>query len=758
MRACRVRQRTRLGLTIAVTTLVALLISATGARAQAPTARDWPSERMPMPLAAREFAFPPYELRSLPNGLQVLVVQHHEQPAVTMRLLVRAGAVRDPQGKPGVAGLVGSLLDQGTTTRSAQEIADQVDFIGGSLGAGAAADLTFANIVVMKDSFDVGLDLLHDLVRNPAFAPEEIARQKEQALSALQVNSRDPDYVADAVFERLVYGTHPYGLPGGGTAETIAAITREDLQAFHRQYFVPNNMVLAIVGDVTADEAFAAATRAFGSWPRGEVLPLAVSEPPAPKGRLVVIDKPDAVQTEIRIGSLAIPRRHPDYLTWDLAVKILGGEGGNRLHRVLRSQRGLTYGAEADTLARREAGAYVAQTDTRTETTAEALRLAVDEFARLQRERVGSRELQDTQAYLSGSFPLTIETPNQIATQVLNAVFYELPPEDLARYRERVTAITPDDIQRVAKAYIHTDRLAIVLVGNAKFFVQRLAALGFGGIDVIPIEQLDLLAPGLRRERRQATTAHPSGGLPAPLAMVGAPVAFSPVQANPLAGRDEPARALLMRVIDAKGGLTALRGVRTLVAEADTTFRLPQGAVTSHTRTLILYPDRFRIEATVGGATVVQAYDAGTAWVQDPTGVREAPAATRDDFAGGVRRDLIPLLIDAADGRLSTRRLDDARDDAATYRVLEVSGMERPAVRLWLDPLNQVARMAYAVTDATGARVEADERLGDYRTVDGIRVAFTASLYQGTRAILDRVLTQVLINAPVDRRLFARPR
>ena len=232
-------------------------------------------------------------------------------------------------------------------------------------------------------------------------------------------------------------------------------------------------MILGIVGDISSDEAFAAAEKVFGAWPRGDVPASKPVDPPAPTRRLVIVDKPDAVQTEIRVGQIAIPRKHPDYLAFDVAVKILGGEGANRLHRILRSERGLTYGAEADMQAFKQAGDFVAETNTRTETTAETLRLTVEEIARLQRQRVFERELCDAQAYLAGSFPLTIETPNDIATSVINAVFYELPIEEVATYRERVQAITPDDIQRVARAYIRPDRLSMVLVGNAQAFLHQ---------------------------------------------------------------------------------------------------------------------------------------------------------------------------------------------------------------------------------------------------------------------------------------------
>jgi zinc protease len=471
----------------------------------------WPSETAPRPLPAHEVKFPPYEIRSLSNGMQVVVVLHHEQPSVTMRLLIRAGAAQDPERKGGAAELVSHLLDQGTTTRSAEQIAEQIDTIGGAMGTGSGTDLTYVNAVVMKDSFAFAMDLVADVARNPTFAPEEIERQRERQVSSLKVSDEDPDYLASVTFDRLVYGFHPYGLPGSGTSESLAGITQDDLKAFHKKYFVPNNMILAIVGDVTSDDAFATAERVFGKWARADLPEWKPIEPPQPTRRLVIVDKPDSVQTEIRIGQLAIPRKHPDFLAFDLAVKILGGEGANRLHRVLRSERGLTYGAEADTEAMKASGDYVAKTNTRTETTAEALRLAVEEFAKLPRQRVYDRELGDAQAYLAGSFPLTIETPNDIATIIINALFYELPLDEVPTFRERVLAITPDDIQRVARQYIRPDRLSIVLVGNAQAFVNQLRSVGFTEFDVIPIDQLDLMSATLKKEPRRAAGA--AGGV-----------------------------------------------------------------------------------------------------------------------------------------------------------------------------------------------------------------------------------------------------
>jgi len=759
------RSRSALGLGIWV---VGFALCASVASAQLERSGDgrfffWPTESPPRPLAAREVKFPPYQMRTLPNGLQVIAVLHHEQPAVSMRLLVRAGSVQDPAGRVGVASLAASLLDQGTTTKSAQEIADHIDFIGGALATGSGSDWTYVNVVVMKDSFDVGMSLLVDVARNPAFAAEEIDRQKQQTISTLQVSSNDPAYVASMLLERLVYGFHPYGLPNSGTPETLTSITRPDLQEFHRRYFVPNNMVLAIVGDVTSDEAFAAAERAFGKWPRAEVPPVTLVEPPPPTRRIIVVDKPDAVQTEIRVGQLAIPRKHDDYMAFDLASKILGGEGANRLHRVLRSERGLTYGAQADAEARKQAGHLVAETSTRTETTGEALRLMVEEFSRLQRDRVSQTELSDAQAYLAGSFPLTIETPADIAAQVLNVVVYELPVEEIGTFRERVQAVRPDDIQRVAKQYVRPDRLSIVLVGNASAFVPQLQRVGFSDVEVIPIDQLDLMSATLRREGRRVRSApvrlepgtpYAGAGYVAPGFGRTSQLAYTQQRVNP---RVEDANGLLKRLIEAKGGLDALKRIKTVVADEERTIITPSGRTPLPTKTYVIYPDKFRVDSVLAGQQIVHTYNSGAAWVRDLAGISAAPVAMRNDFAATARRDTYPMLIAAAEGRLTLALLPEEGRDGEVLKVLEVSGADFPPVRLYIDRNFLIARQSYTASGPDGLPMKIEEVFADYRAIDNVSVPFKASVLSNGRLIIERTIKSVTFNTRIDEKLFEQP-
>jgi zinc protease len=739
--------------------------------AQAPGRPRWPSDTPPRPLPAREVKFPPYEVRTLPNGLQVVAVLHHEQPVVSMRMLVRTGAALDPKDKIGLASLAASLLDQGTTEKSAREMNDAIDFLGGAMGAGAGTDLTFVNVVVMKDSFETGLRMLSDMARRPAFAPEEIDRQRQQVLSSLRVNFEDPEFIANAVFDRLVYGFHPYGMPQSGTPETLASITRDDLVAYHRRTFVPNNAILAIVGDVTAEEAFQGVQKVLGDWERREVARPTFVAPPDPTRRVIVINKPDAVQTEVRVGHLGVPRTHADYMPLNLTLRVLGGEGANRLHQVLRTERGLTYGAKADMDTLLESGDFEASTNTRSEATGEVLRLMVDEFWRLQRERVNERELADAKAYLTGSFPLTIETPDAIATQVLNVLFYGLPVEQLQSFRERVNAVRVDDIERVARYFLRPDRLSIVLVGNAAAFTSQLRSVGFGMFEVVDMEDLDLMAVDFKKAGRAGGTGR-SGG-PGGAGGVGTGTGRSgpgrpgyqradtqSPQRAPIAPEEgASAQALLEKVVAAKGGFERLRGIKSITAMTRGESRAPQGQpLSAETTTYLEYPAHVRIETKTPEATIVQVYDGERAWVKDPNGIHDVPERVIRELQTSLRRDVIAALLAVKDGRIRARLLPDVKDDSgAQYHALELSGHDLDPLVLYIDPgTSLIAKQTY-VAGASAGQPLVEEIFSDYRPVDGVQIAFTANVRVGGTPVLERRISDIRINAPTNPALFKRP-
>jgi zinc protease len=732
------------------------------ASAQTP---DWPSERPPRSLPARDIKFPPYEIQTLPNGLQVVAVLHHEQPAVSMRMIVGTGSSSDPKGKLGLAHLVASLLDQGTVTQSARQMNDAIDSIGGAMGAGAASDLSFVNMVVMKDSFEPGLRMLAEMVQRPAFAPEEIDRQRQQSLSFLKVSLDDPEYLANAVFDRLVYGFNGYGMPDSGTPATMAGITRSDLLGFHQQYFVPNNAILAIVGDVTADEAFDTVKKVFGDWKPRDVTRERFVEPPSSARRVIIIDKPDAVQTEIRVGNLGIPRNHSDYMALNLAIRILGGEGSNRLHQVLRTERGLTYGAQADMNTRKESGDIAAETNTRSDATGEVVRLIVDEMWRLQRERVSEAELAAAKAYLTGSFPLTIETPDSIALQVLNVMFFGLPLEQLQTFRERVNRITVDDIERVARFYLKPDAVSVVLVGNASVFAPQLRGVGFGRYETIPVEDLDLLTADFKRAGRVGRAEAPA--FPDAPAFPGVVLASYQQADRPgapvVAEEGAKAKALLDRVIAAKGGLAMLRGIKSIKAVTASTMsapggpEAPGGAIEAETTTFLQYPDHVRIETKAPQGVQIQVYDGARGWVRDPGGVHDVPEVALQDMAASLKRDTIAALLAAERGELRARLLPDVKDaDGAIRQALELSSPALEPLVLYVDPrTGLISKQAYVVRAPGQPLIE--EMFSDYRPVDGVSVAFTAEVRAGGKPIVKRRLNAITFNAALDPVLFTRP-
>jgi zinc protease len=744
-------------------------LHAAAVRAQAV---EWPSERPPRSLPARDIKFPPYEIQTLANGLKVVAVLHHEQPVVSMRMIVGTGTSSDPKGKLGLAHLLASLLDQGTTSKSAQQMNDAIDSIGGAMGAGAASDLSFMNMVVMKDSFEPGIRMLADMVEHPAFAAEEIDRQRQQQLSFLRVSLDDPEYLANTVFDRLVYGFNGYGMPDSGTPVTMAGITRNDLLAFHQRYFAPNNAILAIVGDVTAEETFDTVKKVFGDWKSRDVPREPFVEPPNSTRRVIVIDKPDAVQTEIRVGNIGVPRNHSDYMALNLAIRILGGEGSNRLHQVLRTDRGLTYGAQADMNTLKESGDFVAETNTRSDATGEVLRLIVDEMWRLQRERVSEGELAAAKAYLTGSFPLTIETPDSIALQVLNVMFYGLPLEQLQTFRDRVNRVTVDDIERVARFYLKPDAVSVVLVGNASVFVPQLRGVGFGRYETIPIDNLDLLAVDFKKGGAAGRVGR-ADPVPASPARPGT-AAFPARSALVLANYQQPektvvvaegakAKALLDRMIAAKGGLAILRGIKSIKAVTATTMTSPEprgpgsNAVEAETTTYLQYPNHVRVETKAPQGVQIQVYDGERGWVRDPGGVHDVPEAALQDMAVSLKRDTVTALLAAERGELTARLLPDVKDTDGTIRhVLELSSPSLEPLVLYVDARTSlITGQAYVVRAPGQPLIE--ELFSDYRAVDGVNVAFTAEVRAAGKPIVKRRLNAITFNITLDPKLFTRP-
>jgi zinc protease len=457
--------------------------------------RDYPPE-VPPP---RPFLLPAPNVSELPNGLKVVVIERHSLPLVTLRLVVRSGAEADPPSLAGTAQLVAGLLSQGTIRRSAQEIADAIDSIGGTLETGADRDDSYLALTVLSDYTERAFDLAADMVLHPRFAREELERRRKLTLSALEVLYEDPSYLADTVFDRLIFAGTPYGRPADGTPETVRRINEDALREFHAQNYRPRNSILAVVGDISSEDAYNRAVEFFGKWqggptPGGQLHNISV----VPRGgQLLVIDKPDAVQTEIRAGNYAVRRASEDYYALTVANQILGGPAANRLFKALRTRQGLTYGASSDLICQEAAGSWVAKTSTRTSETIRSLHLVLDEMKRLHDDRIAGAELRTAQSYLIGHLALEFETSEDIASQMLELMVHHLPLDYWNRFPEEIQRLRAEDVSRVTRRYLDPERSVVVLVGNTSAFRKELKR--FGSPVIIPLQDLDLTSPDLER-------------------------------------------------------------------------------------------------------------------------------------------------------------------------------------------------------------------------------------------------------------------
>jgi zinc protease len=456
---------------------------------------------MPAAGAPKSFQFPSAATKTLANGLRVFVVTDHAEPSIAAQLLIMtAGSIQDSPTMPGVAQMVANMLTQGTEKRSAKDIAEAIDFVGGSLGAAAGKDATTISLSIVKKDLDLGFDLMSDTVLHPAFQADELDRQRQQLLSGLVQQYQDPDYLASVAFSRVVYNGSPYGLPGEGTAETVQKFDREQLAKFHDANYAPNQSFLAITGDITPEQAFAAAEKYFGAWPKIATAAATPAAPAQSSGQHIwLIDKPDAVQTQIRVGKLGIRRGDPNYIPVEVMNRIFGGGYNSRLNTEVRIKKGLTYGANSAFSPHRYAGAFIVDTYTRTPATVEATKLVVDLITQMSTGDVTPQEMNFARDYLAGVYPIQSETADQVAGRILTVAAFDLPADYNSTYPDKIRSVTADQVKAMARQYLSTNDFDMVLAGNVSAFRDALKKEFPNAQYVeIPFDQLDVLAPDLR--------------------------------------------------------------------------------------------------------------------------------------------------------------------------------------------------------------------------------------------------------------------
>jgi zinc protease len=692
---------------------------------------------MPGAGAPRPFNFPKAATKTLPNGLRVFVVTDRSEPAIAARLVIlSAGSIQDPAGMPGVAGMEASLLTQGTEKRSAKEVAEAIDFIGGQLTATAGRDVTTVTLDIVKKDLAVGMDLMSDVVLHPAFRNDELDRQRQQLLSNLQVQYSDPDYLATLVLARALYGTSPYGMPPEGTPAALKKFQRDDFVKFHEANYAPNQSLLALAGDITPEQAFAAAEKYFGDWPKQDVNAAAPEAPSAPaKTHVWLIDKPDAVQTQIRAGKLAIRRGDADYLPLDVTNHIFGGSYNSRLNTEVRIKKGLTYGASSLFTAHRYTGSLVVSTFTRTEATVDATKLVMNLLGGMSQGEINQKELDFARDYLAGVYPIQSETAEQVADRVLTVAAFDLPADYNQTYPEKIRAMPLPVVQETARKYFSTEKLDIVLAGNVSAFRDALKT-EFPGAEFteIPADQVDVLSAEMR--------ANKQGSAEVPAAT---PESL------------EQGKQILLAAAQAAGG-DGLKSVATISFSETGKIHPPGGERPLNVKWQVAYPDRSYGEVNLGNnPTLFQVCDGTSSWLKFPGEVRDTTSVIEEFkrgialFGGGWG-----FYKEVLDGTITGQFTGD---EEIAGKKLQGVAVDAPfgAVQLYFDPATHLLAAArYKSTNEHG-QSDNEQHWSDYRDIDGRQFAYATETYRDGSKLFESAVQTVEINPKIDEALFSKP-
>ncbi|MHC4138858.1 MAG: M16 family metallopeptidase [Planctomycetota bacterium] len=420
-----------------------------------------------------------YRKATLANGLRVIMVEHHELPVVAIELLVKAGSVHESREKPGLAHIVTQLLREGTRTKGSLGISEEIDFIGGTLSVDCEYDSSSVTTTALVKHFETILNLLSEVARFPTFKTKEVELHRDKAITAILREKDNKASIAGRHFSEMLYDEHPYAHPPIGTIEGLKTISRDEIIQFHKTHFLPNNSILTVVGDIDYENTLAGIKEAFGDWKKGDVSKPTL--PPVPKidgYKIRIVNKSDLTQTEIRLGHTGIARDDPDYFALMLLNYIFGRGPASRLYTKIRAEKGLTYGASSGFAARKLRGPFYIKTYSKNETAIETLRLVLDELKKLKSSGVTREELDSAKSFYVGHYPLSMETPAQIASKIIVQEFYGLPEDYIDKYLDNVRAVSMEDIDGAIKRVLDPGNVVITLVSKAEDILEEAKALG----------------------------------------------------------------------------------------------------------------------------------------------------------------------------------------------------------------------------------------------------------------------------------------
>lgn len=695
----------------------------------APATDEWSARKdllaPPSARPAARITLPPIQTFQLSNGLDVIVVASAKLPVVSMQLAIKAGRMHEPLARLGVADLTGDMLLRGGTTKhDARQLTQTIDFVGGTMGANAGYEATVLTCSVLAKYIGTCLQLLPEVATKPAFASTEMAAVRQGKIAEVRSRLDDAAQLASAHVQNLLWGNeHVRGwLP---SELRIVAISRDDLITWHKTWFVPNNALLVVSGDVKVAKLRGELEKAFGGWKRAAVPPTPKYAQPGLSGiRVRLVDKPGQTQTQIRVAQYGIAHDDPQFFDATVWNYILGGgDSSSRLMNAVRVKGGKTYGASSAFDRNLDRGSLIASTFTRNSEALATTRLITEELAKMAKDGPSNNEVARATANIAGAYGVRFQSAADVGSAIMGASLHGFNEEYVATYAQRIASVDDLAAKATAQKVIDTRNYVVVLVGDAKDLEPQLKAAGWR---YEKVSYTDPIGPEL----------------------VTAPIV---VDAKARAA----AKALLDSALMAKGGEAKLRALKSLrMTASGTTLIQGQSVAITLTRTLVL-PDKMRIDAELNlGQKFIVAIgiDGNKGWNQEPTGVVDMPPEAFAAIAFERWRDPELILLRHLDKGVVFAPLSDDKIAGRGHAVVRLTSPMGVNVTLFID---RESKMISRISFEEGGAISVDD-FENYKAVNGIMVAHTRTSTAPGRT------TKVKLNAidfdlAIDAKVFAKP-
>jgi zinc protease len=707
-------------LKLAVTAALALAISSSLA-AQPKPATSYKNLKYP-PL--HNIQVPKPERIELPNGIILFLLEDHEVPTVTFAARIHTGNRLEPGEKTGLATVTGEVMRSGgTTTIGGDKLDDLLDRMGASVETGIDEAEGSASAFALKENAPQVVHILADVLRNPAFPQDKIDLAKTEIIDGISRRNENKDAIAQRELRRILYGKEsPYGRLE--EYDTVNAITRADLVAFHKMYYQPENVILGVWGDFKAADMKAVIEKEFGTWPKGgHPKPPVPDVDPAAKARsgIYVIDKPDVNQSTVMIAALGGKRNDPDFYAASVLTQVLGGGFSSRLFNRVRTKEGLAYATGSSWGAGYDMpGDYMAMASTKSGSTVRALNVIKEEIHKIGESEVTDGEIQQAKDSILNGIAFDFDSTGKIVTRLLQYEYFGYPPDFLQRYEDNVRKVTKAELLKVAKQYWDTNKMFVLIVGNTKEFDESLASLG-------PVTKWDISIPKPKTEAVSAAT-------PESLAK---------------------GKQLLAQTRLAMGG-DKLAAVNDLVETGSMSLQTPQGALTLNVESTQTSAGKSLQKMTTPMGEMVQGYDGTVMWAKTPQGVREAPADAAEEAKEEGFRETVFLL--ARSGSYEAQALGAvALGDKQVEAVVVTDPQTKQSLKLLIDPATGLLVGKEYTGNMMGAPGEIQEQYLEFNDTTGIKVPSKVELFQNGQKKGEVLVSKVEVNTGVADSAFAKP-